>query len=531
MQQTSCTQSIELAYEKNLESSFIIYGEEQARILRVGMLLLKIENDDLNTQLSQGGQRTGDLEMALQESRVSLNLVGAERDNLRAELRTKAEFDSLYDVSLDATKLLTEKLALSRELANLMPEIEHLRSQAASQQALLAEKLMLQRQLSTIQVELENEKRATRQALAREGGRQENDARTELRLEGLLSDLAKEQKEKQKVLREMLKAAADSESKTAVLESRLEGFRTKLRMTKDQLKETQSELKISSNLDRDQAIPLASASMALPDKNPRKRSIACIDTDANLGTPGVLAVAKRGTRVSALPGDKSTFSITPYLNRTASLAPESPTGRETSPEFQPETEVPNAGPEHEPSVTKPEKTFGVSESGGMVVQSKREIRVPKQNILASAKVGKPSVGGPPRRKRSVLEKVQEEDNEEKQQPVRVPEVGCQQNAVANPCKKLTSKDDTAEDTAEDTTFIKRKRKLLGGGLGRTLFDEEDGVLLKDHDRGLLGGRRTFGSLGKTFTVGQASSHTSSFDSTKSFGDFSPLKKDRRPGIC
>lgn len=407
-----------------------------------------------------------------------------------------------------------------------MPEIEHLRSQAASHQTLLAEKLMLQRQLTTLQVELENEKRATRQALAREGGRQADDARTELRLEALLSDLAKEQKEKQKVHREMLKAAADSEGKTAVLESRLEGLRTKLRMAKDQLKETQSELQISRSLVRDQAIPLASTSAAHYDKNPRKRSIACIDADADFGTPGILPVAKKGTRISALPGDKSTFSITPYLNRTASLAPESPTGRETSPDFQPEVEVSKDGLEHEPSVTKPGKTFGVSESGEMVGHPKREKRVPKQNGLALAKVGKPNVGGPPRRKQSVLEKVQEEDDEGKRQPVRAPEVGCQQITVTKPCKKLNSKD----DGAEDTTFIKRKRKLLGGGLGGTLFEEEDGVLLKGHDRGSLGGPRNFGSLGKAFTVGQAGSHTGTFDFTKKFGAFSPLKKERRPGI-
>lgn len=89
MQQTLCTQSLELAYEKNLAGLCKTYGEEQTRILRVGMLLLKTENDDLNNQLSQGGQRTGDLERAMQESRVYLRLVEAERDSVRGELRTR----------------------------------------------------------------------------------------------------------------------------------------------------------------------------------------------------------------------------------------------------------------------------------------------------------------------------------------------------------------------------------------------------------------------------------------------------------
>ena len=62
-------------------------------------------------------------------------------------------------LSKDSNKLLAEKLELSRVLASIKPELDHLRSQAAFQQKILSEKLSLQRQLSTVELELEAAKR------------------------------------------------------------------------------------------------------------------------------------------------------------------------------------------------------------------------------------------------------------------------------------------------------------------------------------------------------------------------------------
>lgn len=68
-------------------------------------------------------------------------------------------------ISHDSAKVLSEKLALSREVAVLKPELEHLRSQLAHQTDVLAEKLALERQLNTLEVELANEKRAAQKNL------------------------------------------------------------------------------------------------------------------------------------------------------------------------------------------------------------------------------------------------------------------------------------------------------------------------------------------------------------------------------
>ncbi|KAI1184032.1 hypothetical protein F5B17DRAFT_413781 [Nemania serpens] len=85
---------------------------------------------------------------------------------------TQAELQSMNNMNESATNVLSEKLALTRELANLRPEIEHLRSQVNHQQSILTEKLSLERQVNTLEVELENEKKAARRALQ---SRQSND--------------------------------------------------------------------------------------------------------------------------------------------------------------------------------------------------------------------------------------------------------------------------------------------------------------------------------------------------------------------
>ena len=88
-------------------------------------------------------------------------------------------------MSDDSTKVLAEKLALSRELAVLKPEIDHLRSQIDHQKDVLAEKLALERQLNSLEVELANERRAAQKALQRQESR---DTEAEEQLQQRLTD-------------------------------------------------------------------------------------------------------------------------------------------------------------------------------------------------------------------------------------------------------------------------------------------------------------------------------------------------------
>jgi len=428
---------------------------------------------------------------------------------------------------MDSTKLLTEKLSLSRELAALQPEVEHLRTQAASGQTLLAEKLSLQRQLSSVQVELENEKRATQRALSREEGKHEQDAKLEAQIDTLQAELAKERRERQKAERESQKVVAEFDSKKTILESRLDAFRNKLRMTKEQLKETQDELQTARTNARAQSTLTVTAAVGETARNSRKRSIAQLDPDATIGTPGLVPAAKRNKRGSTLPGDKSTFSITPFLNRTTSVAPESPDDVQPSIEKADEASgdenainVPVDPVADSPSA-KPTKKATKRESKATTVPTKKS----DGSTLTTAKPGKTNASKAPARKSAkiapALEQVEEEDNDENQAPATTTASAPSEAPAPKPPMRIFEAGNRA---SEEPTFIKKKRKLLGGGLGKTLFDDEEG----DAGKVPFGGARAFGTLGRG-AGGVKLGARKGLGGGGGFGVFSPLKKDRKVG--
>ena len=419
---------------------------------------------------------------------------------------------------MDSTKLLTEKLTLARELSALKPEVEHLRSQAASHQSLLAEKLSLQRHLSTAQVELETEKRATQRELAKEGKLQAEDAKLESRLESLQADLAKERRERQRVEREAQKDSTESQSRIATLESRLDAFRNKLKSTKEQLKEAQTSLQTAQACNHGKASRTSASvkSTTLLAGNSRKRAAAQMDADTIIGTPGDPPAAKKNKRGSTLIGEKSTFSITPFLNRTASIAPESPSsdsasgdneGHDKGSDRRSENTNQKAASTLEAIPDRVDKSDAINN----VLQRK------KPGILENTKNGKINSRAPPARKTKAaptLAQVAEENIE----------IGGSTTSISEP----TATKETSNETFRGGLEVKRrKRKFLGGGLGKTLFDEDEGDALKC-DRGLLGGLRGFGTLGKVgFGAANLGSPKPTGPSVSTFGVISPLKKDRK----
>ena len=415
---------------------------------------------------------------------------------------------------MDSTKLLTEKLTLARELASLKPELDHLRSQVASHQTLLAEKLSLQRQLSTVQVELETEKRATQRTLLKEGKSQAEDAKLESRVENLQADLAKERRERQKIERDAQKASTELENKNTALESRLDAFRNKLKTTKDLLKETQTALqKAETSAIAASSRTAASANPAIPVvRKSRKRAAMEMDADTIIGTPGDLPIAKRN-KSSALPGEKSMFSVTPFLNRTASVVPGSPSSDVVTREGEDPEELSTS-----PSRTSKTKAPVASELRGKGKSASSTVHANRPGFLETVKASKAISRPPPARKPKaapVLEEVAEEDNDNNERPTAAP---------INPTASESVPVETVNDGIE---MKKKKRKLLGSALGKTLFDEDEGDVLKG-DGGIVGGVRGFGTLARGGFRGTKSlPRTALGASASGFGAISPLKKDRK----
>ena len=417
---------------------------------------------------------------------------------------------------MDSTKLLTEKLTLARELASLKPELDHLRSQVASHQTLLAEKLSLQRQLSTVQVELETEKRAAQRTLSKEGKSQAEDAKLGLRLENLQAELAKERRERQRTERDAQKASADLENKNTALESRLDAFRNKLKTTKDQLKETQAALqKAETSAIAASSRTATSANPKLPAvRKPRKRAAAEMDADTMIGTPGDLPVAKRN-RPSTLPGEKSMFSVTPFLNRTASVVTGSPTSDIGG----------NEGRDREELSTSPSRTSKTTASVASQLRGKAKLGSStahankpgaSETVKASKAISRPLPARKPKAA-PLLEEVVEEDNDNEDN-----------KGPTTASIKPTASGSVPYETVNDGLEIKRKkRKLLGSALGKTLFDEDEGDVPKG-DGGIVGGVRGFGTLARGGLGGaKFLPRTALGASASGFGAISPLKKDRK----
>lgn len=408
-----------------------------------------------------------------------------------------------------------EKLALTREVSNLKPEIEHLRSQATSHQSVLSEKLALQRQLSSVQVELETERRALQRTQAKESKQSEEDAKLEAQLDDLRKELSKEKRENQRREKEAKKEATEWAGQKSIFESKLDAFRGKLRTTKEQLKEAQTELQdaqASAQISR-QGGPEGNASEA-NDKKPRKRTIARFDPDATIGTPGAIPAAKRNKRSSTLPGDKSTFSITPFLNRTTSVAPESPknTNAPIIDEGSAEADEVTTAKEN---VVKDKDVDGLSEDANTIVEktsSVNKMKAGKTTVLQETTAQRTNSKAEQPRKppaRTMLAKVAEESNDENEVP--------REHETRN----------TVSLAAEPKP--KKKHKLLGGKQERsTLFDEDDVEATNAGRKVLLGGGRGFGLRGGgALLSSKGNLHLGLGKGKGSFAEFSPLKKDRK----
>ena len=429
-----------------------------------------------------------------------------------ADVLSQAELNSLHGVTMDSTKLLTDKLTLARELTALKPEVDHLRSQAASHQSLLADKLYLQRQLSTVQVELETEKRATERALQKEAKTLAEDAKQESRVESLQADLAKERRERQRIDREAQKVSNESENRISTLESRLDAFRNKLKYTKEQLKDAQTSLQTlqASNHSKFSRPSTSAKSNMLLAANPHKRGAAQIDADTTIGTPGDLPATKKSRHASTSFGEKSTFSITPFFNRAVCVASDVP---------PPDNASGNEEQYLKGSDQPPEYTSQEAISDLMVLSNgtKNPMQARKPGVLENAKTSKINPRVAPARKAKaapILEQVAEENIE----------YGCSTTSVSDP---IATRDISNEASQGVLEIRKRKRKLLGGGLGKTLFDEDEGDALKV-SRGLFDGVREFATLGKAGLGAPEFGPPKAIGSQwKTFGSISPLKRDKK----
>ncbi|KKY28326.1 putative viral a-type inclusion protein [Diplodia seriata] len=504
------------------------------------------------------------------------NKLLTEKLALARELSTlKPELEHLRTQVASQEGLISEKLSLQRQLNTAEVELEN--EKRAAQRALARSEKQserdtehqshineLEKQLAKerrdrekaerdaqkVQRDLESEKKAAERTKNKEQKKAEQDAKDSAKvdelkkelaqgrreMEDLQKEMAKEKREREKAEKAINKTQMDNEAQVSLATERAEAYKTKLKTTKDKLREVQAELQKAQQTAA--ARPPVEEIPKLS-KNPRKR-IAQMDLDATtLGTPGDGAAAKR-SRTTA-PGDKSTFSITPFLNRTASVAPSSPIQEESEHE----------GDKTEEVVAAQATPTTKSKAGKKAAARKPKPLAPVSTNKSNDKPSKRQKAAAPSLEQ-VAEEGNEEDGEERENTPPQPQPAKQkenEKPAGSKSKSLTAGVTTLKPKAKSAANIprkslasfpafndddepaKKKKRKLGGGdksvLGKpTLFDmdDEDARPAKPiPGRGIFAARalnKTMGLKGKGAATGGTLTTADGFT-------FSPLKKDKR----
>ena len=539
-----------------VESNTGLLAEKLALQRQMATLQVELENEkrtSARTIAKQGKkmEQDEDLRNELEEARNQL--ATEKKDRMKAEAGlTKAE-KAMEKVQADlesqqqATESLQAKVeSLSKKEASKAAKhseaqdaaIEQLRQEleqekAARIQAEKASKNAATRdaEIEELRQELEQEKRERQKAEKTAKKASQSSQQPDDQAEATRRELEEEKRERKKQEKEYTKTLAELQGKNAVLDDKLGAFREKLRTTKEKLKEKEAELE---RADRAQTAP-PTKSMAppatKPAKNARKRMAATAEPETMLGTPGdgfPAKKVKRATSVTAV-GDTSTFSLTPFLNKTSSIALGSPIVEEEE-DDEAEQEVEDSMQEHATPTAPPKKALK---------QPKPKALAPSASSKANAK---------PRNKKNAaaatvnpaLEMVSEEteDAPENAAPQKVATKDSDgpskksNSKMMKPRKSLMSFATFTEEPAAE----KKKKRKLGATAGKTLFDTEgegddaeDAGVPSLKPVGLSKGLFAARALSKSGGMGKQSRPISggfNMMSEEAF-TFSPLKKDRR----
>jgi hypothetical protein len=432
-------------------------------------------------------------------------------------------------------KKMREKAEEELEAARENTQIEDVRKD------LLKEKKAKQRLedvVENLQAEIEKAEKAAARALKRADG----NASADDQAEELRQELSKEKKDRQRAETNGEHAAEEAETQRAALEDRLGRFREKLRSTKDKLKEMEAELaaaKEAAEVANAAAAAASAMAVAAPApikaetktmaaalktaKTTKKRAAAAMEPEESaLGTPGDGPGAKKRGRkgTSAGVGDKSTFSITPFLNKTmsADLEEQSEAEEEASPVAQKSTKQPLAPAESSKANAQPKNAA-----------RQRKPKAPMLEMVTEESEDVHSQG---------------QENAPKAKPVGMklktkttdgPDEIREPSKKKRPRKSLVDFDTFRASEDKSTTMQKKKRKL--GGMGKTLMDEEDDS--QPPAKGGFNARGLFGAKGFGALAGQKKG-SSMLGKSSGLGksvllsaadgsgfQFSPLKRSRK----
>ncbi|EFW99304.1 viral a-type inclusion protein [Grosmannia clavigera kw1407] len=586
----------------NYRMKTISFDYEDARI-KLDSMELKCQEQEkqLRAQVREHSTLRTEL-MSLSSVTQDSTKVLTEKLALSREISVlKPEVEHLRSQLAHQKDVLAEKLALERqlntlelELANekraaqraaqrqesqesemekeLRQQVQDLEKKVASERrakdAQMESKTEMQQRIQELEAQLGQETQTAEQRMSKEGSKA-----TE-KLKNAINDLERalegEKRESQRIRKEAETELSEARSQTEALEQRVADLKAKLREVRDELKAARVELattKESVNHIPDIPKKTAKTTTKLQTQAQRKRRGAeQTGPELLLQTPGIgdegrmkRPLKKRGfDRIVAV--EKSNFSITPFLNKTASMAEDDV---EAEPAGPSETEGLVPGPESDEAAASAPEDEGESELQDSILGTTvtSSIALPSVDVPAIAAVkSKKADGGeaPKRRGRPPKEKVLGEMLALKK-IVQVSASSGKESTVARegpaaeasneqenrpPIKAAVAKKVLGAVGSVTTKVVaepepkKKKRKILGAS-NSTIFNDDDdagvkGSVVEEAVAGASGPtvKRTAKALGGTRPMATGAGKRTMLGGVRNAfgavgGGFSPLKRDRR----
>ncbi|KAJ5918675.1 hypothetical protein N7466_010667 [Penicillium verhagenii] len=492
------TLRLEQEYERALANSAHLLDGERDRVRRMEHLLLQFESESLRLQLDQANMQLRGFSHAESDTLLQLDEACQEIDRLNHEVqassskieRLKGDLLALNNTSISYNALLSEKSQLTRDLSNLKLELDRLKTQSSSHQASVGEKQELERQLNSLDAQLENEKLSHERTRAKNLQQVSEISTLVKKVEELQGELTRELRVKQQYERDNRHQNMEWDNQRGVLEGKVETLRKQLRSTKDKLLETQHDLQQKRtavrNHDRESSDP---GSRAIPLQRPGPS--ADYQNGVTIATPGAVRVHEKIKKPSALPGEKSAFSITPFLNRTGAHRA-SPASSDL------DNEEVNQAMTDSHSPTRARITHDPRGIDTSLVDRSSSARRPENEERARSKPRQGNLA-----------------NESKRSFNRTDE------------KVPLKEADEYEDPSTDQGQTKLKKRKLGGQRDRTLFEEDEEEIIERRKPGRKLGLGT----GRTSVLATTQISAAPVGDKPSralgFGGFSPLKRDRK----
>ncbi|KAM7221293.1 hypothetical protein V8F06_003261, partial [Rhypophila decipiens] len=531
------TQSREISNLKEEISALSSISQDSAKVLSEKLALtrevavLRPEIEHLRSQLSHQKDVLAEklaLERQLNTLEVELaNERRAAQNVAQKQERVSKEEEELQERVRDLeTELAKEKQALQKALKSQAKngltdeELQQLREElAAAESNLAAEKRKVEKmtkaqnstgkeaegELEQLRSELANaEKALAAEKRAAQRKADKKDGASETEMEGLREQLAqleealaKEKKARAEQRIEAKQAVADAESTKETLDL----LKADLREAKQELKKCRAELEkarertVSIPAATTTTVPLKKAAAAKAPGKKKRRADEITAEVVGLSTPSTddrpkRPLKKRGFEPSIL-GEKSTFSITPFLNKTVNLETSpKPVGDDATrklPVFQfgaGSTAAEEEAAEPVEADTVPtEEAAPTEKPAEMTLPLKKPRGRPKAAALADAAPSKKNLKTKPRKvpsSGSTLDNVVEEEDEaaepETSTASSVPKSDGQENnsMQSNTSSKTGVATISIASVGGEPEPKKKKRKLLGAAATKpAVFEEEE----------------------------------------------------------